>query len=154
VSEVTENKLPPGWALARIEDIFAMLEDGRTLHQGWSPQCESIPAPTNDEWGVLKTTAIQAGEFLPEQNKRLPNGLTPRPQIEVKSGDILMTCAGPRSRCGVTCLVKNTRPRLMMSGKMYRFRVADQIEPRFVEAYLQTHWAAAIDKMKTGGSDS
>ena len=44
----------------------------------------------------------------------------------------------------------------MMSGKMYRFRVDTQhIEPKFVEAYLQTAEAqAAIDRMKTGGSDS
>lgn len=44
----------------------------------------------------------------------------------------------------------------MMSGKMYRFRVPkDLIEPRFIEAYLQTSDARdAIDRMKTGGSDS
>lgn len=150
-----KTTLPPGWAEAAIEDIFAPLEDGRTLHQGWSPQCEKAPSPSDDVWGVLKTTAIQAGAFLPEHNKCLPKGLAPRPLIEVKAGDILVTCAGPRVRCGVTCLVKTTRPRLMMSGKMYRFRPVPQMEPRFVEAYLQTHWAtSAIDKLKTGGSDS
>lgn len=44
----------------------------------------------------------------------------------------------------------------MMSGKMYRFRVCpDFVEPRFVEGYLLTSKAtAAIDRMKTGGSDS
>lgn len=44
----------------------------------------------------------------------------------------------------------------MMSGKMYRFRVPDQrIDPRFVAFYLQTPTAwAALDQMKTGGSDS
>jgi type I restriction enzyme S subunit len=44
----------------------------------------------------------------------------------------------------------------MMSGKMYRFRVPEPyIEARFVEAYLQTAVAKqAIDRMKTGGSDS
>ncbi|MGD0650385.1 MAG: restriction endonuclease subunit S [Verrucomicrobiia bacterium] len=155
MSESNGQKLPPGWTEAKIEDIFAPLDDGRTLHQGWSPQCEKTPSTSDAEWGVLKTTAIQAGSFLPEHNKRLPKGLTPRPQIEVKPGDILITCAGPRVRCGVACLVRSTRPRLMMSGKMYRFRAAKQIEPRFVETYLRTHWAAAaIDKMKTGGSDS
>lgn len=148
--------MAPGWAIARIEDIFARLEDGRTLHQGWSPQCEKGPSETEEVWGVLKTTAIQAGAFLPEHNKRLPVALHPRPMIEVKAGDILVTCAGPRARCGVACLVRNTRPRLMMSGKMYRFRLpAERIEARFVEAYLQTACARdAIDRMKTGGSDS
>jgi type I restriction enzyme S subunit len=44
----------------------------------------------------------------------------------------------------------------MISGKMYRFRVDEGvIDPRYVEAFLQTANAwYAIDKMKTGGSDS
>jgi type I restriction enzyme S subunit len=156
MSETNGQRLPPGWAMASIEDLFWPLEDGRTLHQGWSPLCEKTPAPTDADWGVLKTTAIQAGAFLPQHNKTLPKHLTPRPQTEVKSGDILITCAGPRVRCGVACLVRHTRPRLMMSGKMYRFRVSpDHFDARFLEAYLLTsRAAAAVDKMKTGGSDS
>lgn len=156
MSDASDVVLPPGWAQASIEDLFWPLEDGRTLHQGWSPQCEKFPAPTDKEWGVLKTTSIQAGAFHAEHNKHLPGHLEPRPQIEVKAGDILITCAGPRVRCGVACLVRATRPRLMMSGKMYRFRVPPQyIDARFLEAYLLTQEATlAIDKMKTGGSDS
>src|SRR3989338_3181225 len=110
----TAKENPFGWTDALIEDCFAPLEDGRTMHQGWSPQCEKHASPSDDVWGVLKTTSIQAGEFQPEHNKRLPNSLKPRPLIEVKPGDILITCAGPRVRCGVSCLVRNTRPRLMM----------------------------------------
>jgi len=156
MSKTHGMELPPGWMLATIEDLFWPLDDGRTLHQGWSPQCEKTPAPTDDDWGVLKTTAIQAGAFLSQHNKHLPKHRDPRPQVEVKAGDILMTCAGPRVRCGVACLVRNTRPRLMMSGKMYRFRVPpDHMDARFLEAFLLTPKAtAAIDKMKTGGSDS
>jgi type I restriction enzyme, S subunit len=156
VSKENGKALPTGWTIAAIEDLFWPLEDRRTLHQGWSPQCEKTPAPTDEDWGVLKTTAIQAGAFFDEHNKQLPKHLEPRPQIEVKAGDILLTCAGPRVRCGVACLVRNTRPRLMMSGKMYRFRVSpDYFDARFLEAYLLTPEAtSAIDKMKTGGSDS
>jgi type I restriction enzyme, S subunit len=148
--------LPPGWITARIEDIFAPLEDGRTLHQGWSPQCRAVASDSDTNWGVLKTTAIQPGRFESEHNKSLPSDLSPRPHLEVHAGDMLITCAGPRARCGVACLVKSARPRLMMSGKMYRFRLPDDhIDSRFVEAYLQTTPAwDEIDGMKTGGSDS
>ena len=34
------NALPQGWALAKIDEVLATLDDGRTLHQGWSPRCE------------------------------------------------------------------------------------------------------------------
>ena len=104
----------------------------------------------------LKTTAIQAGAFLPEHNKLLPTHLPPRPLLEVRDGDILITSAGPRARCGIACLVRNTPRHLMISGKMYRFRVPKQhIDARFVEAYLQTTSARdSIERIKTGINDS
>ena len=151
-----EQASPSNWSSATIDEILWPLHDGRHLHQGWSPQCEKEPAASDEEWGVLKTTSIQPGEFWAHQNKKLPKHLEPRPHIEVKSGDLLLTCAGPRVRCGIPCLVRTTRPRLMISGKMYRFRVSPKhFEPRYLEAFLLSSEAqAAIDRMKTGGSDS
>ena len=150
---------PPGisssFEAVSIETCLAELEDGRKIHQGWSPQCDKSAAAHN-EWGVLKTTSIQAGRFEPEHNKRLPAKLSPRPHLEVRAGDILLTCAGPRHRCGVSCLVRRTRARVMISGKMYRFRAnPERIRPEYLEAFLQSETARqAIDRMKTGISDS
>ncbi len=150
------TQIPTGWIKVDLEDALAPLEDGRTIHQGWSPQCEKEPSDNDGAWGVLKTTAIQSGAFLTEHNKRLPDKLAPRPLLEVRRGDVLITCAGPRGRCGVACLVRDTRPRLMLSGKMYRFRFDDRfLDPRYAEAYLLSETALrAIDRMKTGISDS
>src|SRR5205823_6726947 len=136
---------PPGisssFEAVSIETCLGELEDGRRIHQGWSPQCEKPPAG-EDEWGVLKTTSIQAGRFEPEHNKRLPPKLAPRPHLEVKEDDILLTCAGPRHRCGVSCLVRQTRERVMISGKMYRFRANPaKIRSDYLEAFLQTETA-------------
>lgn len=137
-----------------LEEVVLPLTRRSPLQQGWSPQCE--PQPAEDEaWGVLKTTAIQAGRFLEDANKRLPDSLEPRPALEVAPGDLLITCAGPRSRCGVPTFVRRTRPRLMLSGKMYRLRTTPDLDPRFLEYYLLSHQAQqAIDGMKTGISES
>jgi len=139
-----------------IEDILLPNDKGVIIGQGWSPQCENYPSLAEDEWGVLKTTAIQPGLYLDGENKKLPVNLEPRIQHEVKPGDLLMTCAGPRNRCGVACLVKKTRRRLLISGKMYRFRINGEYAiPEYVEAFLLSHKAwKEIDKMKTGISDS
>ena len=52
-------------------------------------------------------------------------------------------------------LVRSTPERLMMSGKMYRFRADDRLEPRFLELWLLSPDAQRqIDAMKTGISDS
>lgn len=138
-----------------LEQVLEVLPVGRKVQMGWSPQCESRAAAAG-EWGVLKTTAIQAGEFLPEHNKALPGHMDARPGIEIREGDLLLTNAGPRARCAVPCLVKATRPRLMLSGKVYRFRTDQGImDPRFLEQYLLSASAqATLDAMKTGISDS
>ena len=140
----------------KIEDCFEPLGDGKTLHQGWSPQCEKEASLDETVWGVLKTTSVQDGEFLSIHNKLLPSHLQPKHHLEVQSGDILITCAGPRARCGVACLVRNTRPKLIISGKMYRFRVIEsRIDPEYMEIYLRSDRSQkAIDNMKTGSSES
>ena len=145
-----------GWIETSIENLLAPNENGAIISQGWSPQCEKQPSNSEEDWGVLKTTAIQSGYFREQENKRLPDNLEPKKQHEVKKGDILVTCAGPRNRCGVACLVRNTRRKLLISGKMYRFRVNEKkLRPGFLELFLlsQEAWSA-IDKMKTGGSES
>lgn len=149
------TQLPTSWQEVEIIEVLAPNDNGRPFQQGWSPQCERLPAP-DGVWGVLKTTAIQHGEFWPHENKALPDHLEPRPQIEVKVGDVVMTCAGPRNRCGVACLVEQTRPRLMLSGKMYRFRPhPDGLSPKYLAYLFQRHdTQLKIDRMKTGISDS
>jgi hypothetical protein len=127
---------PQSWLTTTIETCFAPLEDGRTLHQGWSPQCDTRPAKDN-EWGMLKTTSIQLGRFEPVHNKLLPIGLEPRPLLQVAAGDLLITCAGPRARCGVACLVRAAPQRRLISGKMYRFRMRPNIAPEFMELFLR-----------------
>lgn len=126
-----------------------------TLDQGWSPRCDREPAAP-DEWSVIKTTAVQPMTYSEREHKRLPDGLDPRPKLELTTGDLLVTRAGPRSRCGVVCLVRRTRPRLMVCDKVYRIRCQeDLVRPDYLELVLNSpQIQAAIGAMKTGISDS
>lgn len=148
-------ELPQGWVETTIGDILQPQSDGKLIHQGWSPRCHPEPAGIND-WGVLKTTAIQDGRFQESSNKKLPEDKSPKPRIEVQNGDLIMTNAGPRIRCGVTTLVKNVRPKLMLSGKMYRMRFNESyISPEYVEICLRSAAVRKqIDDRKTGMSES
>ncbi len=126
------------------------------LDQGWSPKCENFPSEDENLWGVIKTTAVQPIEFLEAENKQLPAHLEPRPKIEISAGEILVTRAGPRNRVGITCLVRNTRRRLMLADKVYRLRVdLARADPLFVTYMLNSPDAlTAIEAMKSGGSES
>lgn len=126
------------------------------IKQGWSPKCEHIPAEDEDEWAVMTTTAIQPMEFRCGENKRLPTTLEPRPQLAVEPGDILITRAGPRKRCGITCVVRKTRSRLMLCDKAYRFKADEQhVTADYLELALNARPITdAIERAKTGSSDS
>ena len=127
-----------------------------SLGQGWSPKCESQSSADSETWAVIKTTAIQPLRYLEQHNKQLPFALKPRPYFELVEGDLLITRAGPRTRVGIACLVKQTRPRLMLCDKAYRLRCKkDTLSPAFLEVVLNApHIVAALDKLKTGINDS
>ncbi len=138
-------------------DIFKTIDYGlESLGQGWSPKCNREPSPSEDVWGVIKTTAIQSLEYRQDENKRLPEKLEPRPHLEIMVGDILVTRAGPRVRVGVCCLVKETRSKLMICDKAYRLRPkVEKILPEYLEITLNAPQVQKeIEKLKSGISDS
>lgn len=127
-----------------------------TLDQGWSPKCLNLNSKNEDEWAVIKTSAVQHGYFCEEENKILPTTLKPRLQHEIKKGDILITRAGPRVRVGVCSLVRKVRPKLINCDKVYRIRVNTQlIAPEYFELVLNSpFYQREIEKLKTGINDS
>ncbi|MEB2787158.1 restriction endonuclease subunit S [Algoriphagus persicinus] len=144
------NLLANGKNLKTIDSVIEKLD------QGWSPKCLNENSKDENEWAVIKTSAVQHGHFVAYENKILPKDLKPREQHELKAGDILITRAGPRIRVGVCCLVRKTRPRLINCDKVYRIKVNTKIiSPEYFELILNTpFYQREIEKMKSGISDS
>jgi type I restriction enzyme S subunit len=126
------------------------------LEQGWSPKCEREAATTHSEWAVMKTSAVLPMMFLEDENKRLPDLLTPEPELAVQPNDLLITRAGPRNRAAVTCFVRSCRPRLIVCDKVYRMRCNPKsATPGFLEVVLNSPPIVDdLDELKTGISDS
>lgn len=105
--------LPRAWAWCRLGEVIVDMEAGK------SPLCEKVPRQ-GDEWGVIKTTAIQDGYFLPSENKRLPRGFEIHDGYIVRKGDLLITRAGPQNRTGISCVVDVEPKNLILSDKTVR----------------------------------
>lgn len=127
-----------------------------TFGQGWSPKCINENTIDNDVWAVIKTTAVQPLEFNFSENKILPKTLIPRSQHCIEVDDILITRAGPRKRCGICCLVKETKQKLINCDKVYRIKLKkEKVIPEYFEYVLNSpKFIKEINKCKTGGSDS
>ena len=139
---------PKDWQLTTIEKCLISIE------QGWSPNCEGDPASIN-EWGILKTTSVTWKGYDENQNKRLPEKLTPKIQYEVKRGDVLITRGGPNSRVGVISYVSETRDRLIFSDKIYRLIPKNIVLNRYLALALSSEFTQRhLSNFKTGMAES
>ena len=123
--------VPKEWEVGLLGDHLKRIE------QGWSPDCETEPANTG-QWGVLKTTAVVWEGYNSLANKALPEGLNPRLEYEVNSGDVLMTRAGPGNRVGVVAYVNSTQNRLILSDKLYRMVPNESLNKEYLSLFLSS----------------
>ena len=120
------------YPIVQLCDVIADLENG------WSPKCLNRPADKS-EWGILKLGAVSFGVFNPKENKALPKHLKPRPRLEVKPGQLLISRANITRLVGATALISDTRPKLMLCDKIFRFvvRQPEPVDATFLKEILR-----------------
>lgn len=141
------GEIPTAWEAV---DLGAVL-DG--IDAGWSPQCLPDPPPEGS-WGVLKVSAVTSGAFFAKESKALPANLVPRPEIEVRAGDVILARAnGALDLVGRTVFVRQTPPKLMLSDKLLRLRSNPKhLDARFLHCAFQSRSVRAQLLQTTGGS--
>ncbi len=124
----------PHWPLVRLGDIVDDLENG------WSPKCHDHPA-REGRWGVLKLGAVSFGSFDHTENKELPASLKPRPEYEIKPGDVLISRANVVRYVGACVYVYATQPQLMLCDKIFRvrFQPDGMLLPEFLAEAMKLH---------------
>lgn len=145
-----ETVLPSHWEFITLDEAISSID------AGWSPACLSSARDDESKWGVLKTTSVQTLRFLPCEHKELPASLDPRPQYQVSVGDILITRAGPKNRVGICCVVDVAPPRLMISDKLIRFHIVDDlINPTWVALCLSAgEPGRTVERLRSGMAES
>lgn len=94
---------------------------------GWSPTCHDRPAQP-DEWGVLKLGAVTHCQYRDTETKALPENFVPRPDLEIKAGDLLFTRKNTYELVAACAFVFETRPKLMLPDLIFRFRLKPNVE--------------------------
>lgn len=105
------------WSLVPLGSLLSGIDAGH------SPDLEDTPASPG-QWGVLKVSAVGNGMFHPEENKVVRDRALFNSAICVHPGDLLMTRANTTQLVGLSCIVENTPPHLMLCDKTLRLRVA------------------------------
>lgn len=147
---------------AVITDALEAPPDGRRLkhlvksmRQGWSPECEQVPADGVTEWGILKSGCMNGGVFRPQENKRLPEDVAPRPDSVVRKDEIVISRASTRELVGSAAVVEVDYPRLMLSDLVYAAQVDPSLaEPEYVSLLLSTPRLRGLIQAAAKGTSS
>ena len=140
-------ELPENWQWDRFANVTLSSE------AGWSPQCEKREREGN-EWGVLKVSAVSWDVFKPHENKALPSSLEPRSQHEVKVGDFLLSRANTLELVAKSVVVEDSPPKLMMSDKLIRLHLSENVERRFFNIFNNCSTARGYYAKEASGTSS
>lgn len=142
------GEVPEHWEVSRLRWLYSKIE------QGWSPQSEGIE-PGENEWGVLKLNAVKIGDFDDTKCKALPIDSIIPTNLEVKTGDFLITRANTPSLVGDVCYVKKTRSKLILSDLIYRLHLDNEkVDGEFLNFFLLTVGRVQIEADARGTSNS
>jgi len=139
--------VPEEWEVLPIKHAI------RSIEQGWSPQCENDPVQSEEAWGVLKVGCVNYGQFAPTENKALPTDLTPREELGIKRGDLLISRANTTELVGSAAVAEADYDRLMLCDKLYRLRMlVSQLSPGFLCYFLTSDLARKQIELGASGA--
>lgn len=141
---------PHNWPTQTLGELLETIDSGR------SPKCKDRPA-TDDEWGVLKLGAVTYCEYDDKENKALPSGVTERPNLEVKRGDILFTRKNTYKLVAASVIVRETRPQLMLPDLIFRLCIKKGVSllPEYLwQLLIHPRKRAQIQTLAGGSSGS
>lgn len=129
IDSVLQSSLDAATASARLTTLGAYLE---RIEAGKSPAAAGRAA-RQDEFGVLKVSAVGDGIFRTDENKALLRPDDFHAASEVRAGDLLVSRANA-SISGVArpCIVDEVRPGLMLSDKTLRLVPRDGVSSHFL----------------------
>jgi type I restriction enzyme S subunit len=124
------DKLPAGWASARLSDVLFRIEAGLNV------KCEERP-PAAHELGLVKISAVTWGKFDEAQSKTLPHELQPEERNRIIQGDLLISRANTIELVGASVIAGALKRRLYLSDKVLRL-VVHEPSKRWVNYALKT----------------
>ncbi|HHI5045579.1 TPA: restriction endonuclease subunit S [Vibrio parahaemolyticus] len=141
------GRVPAEWDTVKLASVLSKIDSG------WSPACIEMP-PATGEWGVVKVSAVTRGRFLEKESKTLPEELKPKPHIQIKRGDILLTRANGVADLVGKCVMVSSEPKakLMMSDKILRLNANDKVYSKFLLHYFNSRHIRKQIELSWGGS--
>jgi type I restriction enzyme, S subunit len=132
----------------RLVDLLVGIQAGKSFGAAGRPAGD-------DEWGIVKVSAMTWGEFRPYENKAVTDTSRIDPRYEIRSGDVLVSRANTTEYVGAPVLVRHTRPRLLLSDKSLRLLPRAEVDPGYLHLIMSApQTRKRISELATGTKDS
>ncbi|ELA8919473.1 restriction endonuclease subunit S [Vibrio parahaemolyticus] len=138
-----------GLSVTQLSEIISKLESGVSVNS------EDVP-PNSNEFGILKTSAIYAGSFIPEQAKVITDeSELQRAKLNPKKDSIIISRMNTPALVGESGYISKSYSNLFIPDRLWQATVSDKYSARWLSYLLTSPRTRFIISSKgTGTSNS
>jgi type I restriction enzyme, S subunit len=142
-----ENETIDDWEKIKLAALIEKIEAGKNL------KCIEKP-PEENEFGIIKISAVTWGIYDEEQSKTLPDDSLFIENRRIQIGDFLISRANTIELLGNPVIVHHATKNLMLSDKVLRLQMAEENKP-WVSIFLKSQAGRQeIESRSTGNQMS
>ncbi|WP_180159996.1 restriction endonuclease subunit S [Acinetobacter sp. YH12054] len=139
-----------GWKIGRVGELIDSLESGISVNG-------EDGTPSNDDYAVLKVSAVTYGKFNPKASKRITGSELRRAKCTPKKGQIIISRSNTPDFVGASCYVTEDYPNRFLPDKLWQTvpHPDKEVEHKWLAYFLASPWARfRLSKLATGTSNS
>lgn len=139
-----------GWKRGRVGELIASLESGISVNG-----VDGIPS--NDDYAVLKVSAVTYGKFNPQASKKITGNELQRAKCTPKKGQIIISRSNTPELVGASCYISEDYPNRFLPDKLWQTisHPENKVEHKWLAYFLASPWARfRLSNLATGTSNS
>lgn len=118
-------EIPENWVWCRLGEIALNSVAGKSF------KCTEVPI-SNNEWGVIKVSAVSWDDFLEEKNKLYSKTRPIDTSAQINIGDFIISRANTSELVGKSVIVKSISKNLLLSDKTIRFKFSELVSIEYI----------------------
>ncbi len=135
------------WKNVSWGTFITLIESGRNWNAEGRP-------PENDEFGLVKVSAVTWGEFNELESKTCTINEQWNENTQIHAGDFLFSRANTLQLVGNCVIVRDISKRLMLSDKILRFTFDKSVIPNFILYFTRSDfYRKQIEQLASGNQD-
>lgn len=140
------GEVPAHWGIQPIKYVIAKIESGTSVNATDTPA-------ENDDVGVLKTSCVYSGRFIPSENKTVIEQEIDRLSCPLKGGTLIVSRMNTPDLVGAAGLVTEAPANLYLPDRLWQISFLG-VNPSYVHYWTQSNFYKGIIKTACSGTSS